>query len=133
MFMKTPSLEFRGSRALAGFSLIELLMAAVIASSAAALLIGVLISANRQASLRKEQAVASQVLATQLALLDDALTSATPSEGACAAAPSGCRWKLEHTPTVIPQLEKVVLTVETEGRSLRASTYRRLIEPQGGS
>ena len=130
MSTKTPCLKPVLARALAGFSLIELLMAAVIASSVAALLIGVLIAANRGASLRKDQAVATQLLASQLALLPDTLSLTAPLQGSCEGSYPDCRWRLEHEPTATPSLEKVVLTLEMQGRVFQASTYRRLTETQ---
>lgn len=130
MSMKIHSLS--RIHALTGFSLIELLMAAVIASSAAALLIGVLVSANQGASFRMKQAVGTQVLASQLALLAGPLTPTTPLQGSCVTPPSGWRWKLDHTPTATSSLQKVVLTVEEQGKSLHVSTYRRMIEQQEG-
>ena len=54
-----------------GLSLIELLIASVIAASAAALLLGGLMAANRGAELRIEQALSTQALASELAQLGE--------------------------------------------------------------
>ena len=64
-----------------GFSLIELLLASVLVASAGALLMASLVTANRSASIRADQALLGQFLSSQLALLDDPLPAALPGSG----------------------------------------------------
>lgn len=71
-----PDLRGRG-----GFSMIELLMASILIAGAGGMLIASLVSANRSASMRAEQALLGQFLASQLALLDDPLPAVLPESG----------------------------------------------------
>ena len=61
----------------AGFSLVELLIAAMVVAVAGTLLAAGLLTSNRGAQQRLRQIAATQLLASQLALLDDHVTGVT--------------------------------------------------------
>lgn len=109
-----------------GFALIELLIAAILIVSAGTLLIGGLVAANRSAALRMDRAVATQALASQLALLDDTLTMQTPTEGTIPGL-QDASWTLslaEASPPLTPLINST-LTVTYHGRDTTAVTIRR--------
>ena len=112
-----------------GFSLIELLIASVIAASAGALLVGGLVAANRSANLRVNAALTTQALATQLALLDDQLTPQMPTSGPCVAALTACTWTLVWTDAPLAPLVEATLSVSSDDRTAHVVTYRTLAQP----
>jgi prepilin-type N-terminal cleavage/methylation domain-containing protein len=111
-----------------GFSLIELLIASVVIASAAVLLIGGLIGANRAAALRTEAALMAQSLASQLALMGDQLSSNTPTSGPCASQLSDCAWTLAWSETALTPLAEATLRISRKDRTDHVVTYRALIE-----
>jgi len=111
-----------------GFSLIELLIAATIVAAEGALLAGGLLAANRSMDRRTEQALLTHLLASQSALLDSDLSDQTPRQGTFAAPLDEMAWSLEWVPMPNTSLVRATLTVEREGRSVNAVTYRRLAQ-----
>ena len=111
-----------------GFSLIELLMAAVIVAAVGSLLAGGLIAANRSRDVRVEQALSAQLLASELALLDDELTEQTPTTGTISAAPESFTWTLQRAGAPLPPLVTATLTLSHNGHNTHVVTYRRLAE-----
>ncbi len=111
-----------------GFSLIELLMAAVIAGAVGSLLAGSLIAANRSRDIRVEQALSTQVLASQLALLDDELTEQTPTSGTIPATPEEFTWTLQRAKVALMPLVTATLTLSRGSHEAHVVTYRRLAE-----
>lgn len=114
-----------------GFSLVELLIAAVIIALTASLLVGGLISANRSAALRAQQAVSTELLATQLAALPDALPPDAPAQAACPEPLTGdtsCTMELAGGP--LPSLRQVTLTLTHQGHAAHVATLRQVQEPQ---
>lgn len=112
-----------------GFSLVELLIASVVVASAGALLIGGLVAANRSAEIRIDQALSTQLLASQLALLDDQLSSQTPRSGTFPAPLDEFTWTLEWTDTPFTPLVEARLTAAKKGRAAYVVTYRPLVQP----
>lgn len=110
-----------------GFSLIELLVASVVFASAAVLLSGGLVSANRSASGRIEQIVLTQLLADQLGRLDDSLGEETAQAGACPAPFDDARWTLalHKLDEPLALRSSATLTVMRNNRTLSVVTYRK--------
>ncbi len=113
-----------------GFSLIELLIASVVAASAAVLLSGGLISANRSASMRAEGIVLEQLLADRWGRLEDPLPSAQPQQGACPAPFDDATWTLAVEPLEGPlaSVAYATLTVERNGHAVSLATYRAIAQ-----
>lgn len=112
-----------------GFSLVELLIAGVIIAMTSSLLIGGLVSANRSGELRASRAIATQLLAGRLALIDDAVDSQSPDKGSCAEPYENSTWVLEKQDTLLASVKRIELTVTHEGHDIHVATYRRLKEP----
>ena len=111
-----------------GFSLIELLMAAVIAASVGSLLAGGLIAMNRSRDIRVEQAISTQLLAGQLALLDDEINDQTPMAGTIPASPNDFRWTIERVEAPLVPLVTTTLVLSHNGHDTHVVTYRRIAE-----
>ena len=112
-----------------GFSLIELLIASVVVASAGALLIGGLVTANRSAQIRIDQTLATQLLASQLALLDDQFQPKTPRQGSMEPPLEDDTWALEWSETPWTPLVEAKLSVSHKGQAVDAVTYRPFTEP----
>ena len=112
-----------------GLSLIELLIASVIVASAAALLLGGLIAANRGSDIRIEQALSTQALASELAQLDEPLASDISTSGVCTLLKDGCQWTLSWVQAPLDPLVAATLTVRLNGHAYRLVTYRSLAQP----
>ena len=121
--MKNPCCNQRG------FSLIELLIAATVVASASALLIGGLLAANRGTDLRIDQVLTTQVLASQLAQMDDALSPQTPTSGSVPSL-EGWTWTLQWNESPLTPLQETTLTLTHQDRTTRVVTYRPLAKPQ---
>lgn len=119
------------SRRCNGFSLIELLMASLIASAAGALLVGGLVAANRSAALRIEQAISTQLLADRLALLDERISDATPRSGTFSPPVHGAVWALTVEPAADPltPLLKATISVTHQEHTTHVVTYRPVQDP----
>ena len=113
-----------------GFSLIELLIAGVIIAMTSSLLIGGLMSANRSGELRVQQAIATQLIANQLALTDDSVAPDDTNKGGCPEPYKDSTWILEQQETPIVSVKRIQLTVTHQGHDFHVATYRRLKEPQ---
>ena len=109
-----------------GFSLIELLMASVVVAAAGALLVGGLIGANRSTALRVERILSTQLLASELALLDRQLGPDTPTSGHFSPPFEDVQWTLAWTPTPRAPLVEATLTVSRGDHHVDAVTYRQL-------
>ena len=127
--MKSPRRK-RSRRVQGGFSLVELLIAGVIIAMTGSLLIGGLMSANRSGELRASQAIATQLVAGQLALVDDSVTLSDANKGACPEPYPDSTWVLEQQDTPLASVKRIQLTVTHEGHDIHVATYRRLKEPQ---
>ncbi len=103
-------------------------MASVVAAAAAALLVGGLVAANRSAGLRIEQALSTQLLANQLALLGDQIADDTPTQGAFPEPLGTFSWSLEYADASPDPLTHVTLAVAHDGHEAHVVTYRRLAE-----
>ena len=112
------------------FSLVELLIAGVIIAMTGSLLIGGLISANRSGELRVQQAIAAQLAASQLALIDEQVAPDSPNKGAFPEPYQDSTWILEQQDTPIPTVKRLQLTVSYQGHDFHVATYRRLKDPQ---
>ena len=112
-----------------GFSLIELVMAAVLLASAGAMLVGGLVAANRSSDARIEQALSTQVLASQFALLDEQITPQTPTRGTVSSPLGEYTWTLEWTKAPLAPLVEATLTLSRKDRASHVVTYRPLIQP----
>ena len=119
----------KSKRCNGGFSLVELLMAAVIAAAVGSLLAGGLIAANRSRDIRVEQALSTQLLASQLALLDDEITDQTPTSGTIPTSSGDFTWTLQRVEAPLPPLVTAELTLNRNGHEAHVVTYRRLQEP----
>ena len=111
-----------------GFSLIELLIAAVIAAAAGALLIGGLVAANRSAEIRMAQTLSTHVLANQLALLDNQLGPKTPITGTVSSPLGQYTWTLAWTEAPLAPLAETTLTVTSPQGASHVVTYRQLAQ-----
>jgi hypothetical protein len=121
--MKNPRRE-------AGLALAEVLIAAVIIAAGGALLVGGLAGANRSADLRVERAVATQLLASEIALLPEAVGGATPTAGTFPPPLADYDWTLDHVPSqTMAPLEELTLTVSRQGRRIHAVSARPLESP----
>lgn len=111
-----------------GFSLIELMIAAVVTASAAVLLSGSLVSANRSASMRIDEIVLTQLLADRWAQLDDPLPSTQPQHGTCPPPFDDATWTLTAEPLEGPlaSLAKTTLTMEHHDHAISLVTDRAL-------
>ena len=112
-----------------GFSLIELLIASVVVAAAGALLIGGLVAANRSAEVRIDQTLATQLLASQLALLGDQLDPNTPTSGTFPPPLDEFAWTLEWTEVPLTPLAEATITVTTKNHVAHVVTYRPLVQP----
>lgn len=119
--MKNPRCE-------TGFSLLELLMASAVGAAAAAMLVGGLIASNRSSVLRVERAVSTQLLASQLALLDDVIPSEAETSGNYPAPLQDFTWALEWTETPLAPLAETTLTVKKGDHATHVVTYRSLAQ-----
>ena len=112
-----------------GFSLIELLIASVVAAAAGALLVGALVAVNRNTELRTERVLSIEALASQLALLDDQLAPKTPTSGTCNSPVTRCEWTLTWNQTSLRPLVEATITVAHKDRTNHVVTYRPIAEP----
>ena len=110
-----------------GLSLIELLMASIVVASAEALLISGLISANRGADLYVERALSTQLLASQLALLDEPLPHDVPTHGTFPAWPEWS-WTLQWQESAFAPLQETTITIAHQAQAYHLVTYRTLAE-----
>ena len=113
----------------AGFALLELLVASVVVSAAGALLVGGLVQANRSAGLRVERMISTELLASELALLDGPVDPQQPSGGPCAPPLNDCAWTLRWTPAPLVPLAEATLAVERKSGTVHVVTYRPIAEP----
>ena len=110
-----------------GFALAEVLVSSVVVAAAGALLAGALAAANRGADRRIEQILTTQLLAGQLALLDDRVGDATPKSGTFQTpTEEGFLWTLqmEDAGTPLSPLAKVTLTVTRKDHAAHVVTCR---------
>ena len=110
-----------------GLSLVELLIAAIVVAAAGTLLIAGLLTVNRGAEQRLRQIATTQVLASQLALLDDHVGE----DGGILPPPPEPfqvtrRWEPAEGP--MHPLAKATLTVSDGTYTAHAITYRRVQE-----
>lgn len=105
------------------------MIAAIVVASAGVLLVSGLVSSNRSAEQRMRQSVATQLLASRLALLDDQLQPDTPVEGAFEPPLDESAWALEWSETLWTPLVETTLSVSHKGQTVDAVTYRPLAEP----
>ncbi len=112
-----------------GFSLLELLMASMVVAAAGALLVGGMVWANRGADLRIEQVLSTQLLASQLALLDGPLSPQTPRSGTCPAPLNEFTWTLQWKDAPLAPLAEATLTVGRNGHTAHVVTYQPITEP----
>ena len=115
-----------------GLSLVELLIAAIIVAAAGTLLIAGLLTVNRGAEQRLRQIATTQVLASQLALLDDHVVGVSGADGGLLApAPEPFhvtrRWEQIEGP--MHPLAKATLTVSDGTYTAHAVTYLPIQEP----
>lgn len=112
-----------------GFALLELLVASVVVAAAGALLVGGLVQANRSGGLRIDRIVSTELLASELALLDGPMSPQRPSGGPCAPPLDDCAWTLRWTEAPLVPLVEATLAVERKGGTVQVVTYRPLAEP----
>ncbi len=110
-----------------GLSLIELLMASIVVASAGALLVSGLLSANRGADLYVERARLTQLLASQLALLDEPLPHDASTQGTFPGLPDWS-WTLQWQASPFSPLQETTMTVAHQAQAHRVVTYRTLAE-----
>ena len=110
-----------------GFALLELLVASVVMAAAGALLVGGMVQVNRSTELHVEQTVLTQLLASQFALLDDALSQQMPASGTCAP-PADCTWTLHWIAAPLIPLVETTLTAGWKDRTAHVVTYRPITE-----
>lgn len=106
----------------------ELLISSVVAAVAASLLMGALMPANRSVVLRAEQAVSLQLLASELALVDQQIAADQAMQGTYAAPLDEYRWALTLTPLPAPQdtvVETTLTVTRGEGASRHVVTHRQ--------
>ena len=126
--MTAASTSMKSRRRDAGFSLIELVMAAVVVASAGALLSGALMATNRSAALRTQRALTTQWLATELALLPDAATPGH-AEGVLPAPNEAVAWTRDTEPAGTPELPFTIIRMKLSGdQTADVVTYRPLAE-----
>jgi|GEM_PF-2711331 len=114
----------------AGLSLIELLIASVLVGAAGALLVSGLVTANRGADRRITQILSTQLLASQLALLDDQIGPKTPTHGTLSSPLGECTWTLEWTQTSLTPLVQATLSLEQKDhQTSHVVTYRTFVQP----
>ena len=111
-------------RDLRGFSLIELMIASAIMAAAGGLLMSSLITANRGTALRAEQAVLGQVLASQLAQVDEPLASNQGASGSLPRPFEDRTWQLTIDDAPQPSLRQAALSVEHGTQHLELITWR---------
>ncbi len=111
-----------------GYALIELLIASVVVASAAALLVGGLVASNQCIERRIEARLATQLLASQLASLDDRLNDDLPSAGTFAPPLNTFAWTIERSEAPLAPLLQTTLTVAVGDRLARVVTYRQHAE-----
>jgi len=115
-----------------GLSLVELLIAAIVVAAAGTLLVAGLLTANRQAVQRLRQITATQVLASQLALLEDHVVGA-PGEDAGILPPPPEPFHVtrhwEQTVGPMHPLAQTTLTVSDGTSTVHAVTYLPIKEP----
>jgi len=111
-----------------GFSLVEVLVSSVVVAAAAALLIGALAAVNRSTERRIEQTLTTQLLASQLALLDDRVGDATPKSGTFPPPTEEFVWTLqvEDAGAPLSPLAKATLTVTRKDHAAHVVTCRPL-------
>ena len=104
-------------------------MAGVVVAVAGTILVGALVRANRSHELRIERALLTQLVASQLALLDDEITARTSTDGTYPAPLDDVRWTLAWTPRPLAPLVQTTLTVSRKDHDVHVVTYRRLAKP----
>lgn len=124
--MKSPR------RNAAGLSLVELLIAAIVVASAGTLLTAGLLTSNRGAQQRLRQIAATQLLASQVALLDDHVTG-VPGElsGTFPTPLETFRWtqRWEQAAGPLNPLAQTTLTVSDGTYTAHVVTYLPIKEP----
>ena len=110
--------------------MIELLIAGVIISLGSALLIGSLIGANRSADRRIEQAILTQLAASQLALLDNQVTRDLPAAGTIPLPDGDAAWSLQFTDAPHPPLLEANVQVSKGDHTAHVVTWRTLKTPE---
>ncbi|MDP3704134.1 MAG: hypothetical protein Q8R78_07075 [Candidatus Omnitrophota bacterium] len=121
--MKSPR------RNASGLSLVELLMAAVVVASAGSLLAGGLVISNRGADRRLAQLLATQILATELALLEDQVVGAFGEDSGRRSPPPEPFRVTRRWEPVADQMAQMTLTVSDGSYTAYAVTYRPVKEP----
>jgi type II secretory pathway pseudopilin PulG len=121
--MKSPR------RNAAGFSLVELLIASIVVAAGGTLLAGGLVTSNRSAALRLRQLIATQLLASQVALLGDEVVGDAGETGGTYVPPLEAfhwtqRWEL-----VADQLARTTVSVSDGSYTAHAVTYLPIKEP----
>ncbi len=112
-----------------GFSLVELVMASLIASAAGALLVGGLVAANRSTEYRLYQIFSTQGLANQLALLDDRISDSTPMSGTLAFNHGSWTLAVEAADESPTPLARATITVTQKDTASHVVTYRFVQKP----
>lgn len=113
----------------AGFMLAELIVAAVITAAAGALLAGALVAANRSSALRGQRALATQWLASQLALLPETAAPGEQDQGTLPAPSDQVAWAFA-TGAAEPPLASLTAAhwSLTGAQSADVITYRPITE-----
>ena len=103
--MKNPQ------RNAAGLSLVELLIASLVVAAAGSLLAGGLLIANRAANQRLQQIVATQLLASRFALLEEEMVEAAGQTSGTFPSPLEAVQWIQRWERVSEELARVILTV----------------------
>ena len=117
----------------AGLSLVELLIAAIVVASAGTLLVAGLITANRGAEQRLRQITVEQLLASQVALLDDHVVgTAGELSGTFPPPLETFHWirRWEQTEGPMHPLAHTTFTVSDGAYTAHVETYRPIKEPE---
>ena len=117
-------------RSAVGLSLIELLIASIIVAAGGALLAGGLVTSNRGADLRMQQVLSTQLLASQLALLEDQVVGASGGDRGTPPLPPEAFHVTRRWEPVTDQMAQTTITVAYGSSTAHVVTYRPVKEPQ---
>ena len=108
--------------------MVEVLIASILVASAGLMLGSGLLASNRAAQQRRLQLMTTEIVASQLALVPDAVVTGASADGTVNTPSGMLAWELTATPVAGSPLAEAVLSVTGPHIAVRATTYRPVVE-----
>jgi type II secretory pathway pseudopilin PulG len=111
-------------------SLVELLIASIVVAVAGTLLAGGLVTSNRGAARRFQQILATQLLASRVALLDDHVAAASGELSGTFPSPLEAFHWTQRWESVADSMARLTIAVSDGTATTHVVTYRPIVEEQ---